>query len=351
MWKRKRIRFIDPYTMNELLAECRNKFVYLGTYDDKQNDDFIEGNAFIEDKTVKFQLTTKSKGIIATYITFKDGRQTEFMETTTGLNAFCELSKYWKVPRWKDTESATPLIDFAEWGNGKRHEAYGYDLNSAYSAAMLNGWIDVRKGPSRGIVNPMTQVGFAYNDEGMLELKHYGYCEWVFNKCETPQGVKDYIYKWYKIKEEAVAAGDKKAKQHAKSMLNYVVGYFQRVNPWLRAWVVCSCNEFISGLLDENSLFWNTDSIVSSVRRPDLEKNLGTGIGQWKLEHEGEVAYLNNCYQWNGEVPVYRGIAKNWFPDGWDLLRDKIPVVGNAFEFNPETLQLEEVVYENCEFV
>ena len=352
MWKKNRIRFIDIDMMNQILYDCRNKVIYEGAYEEEK-DDYIEGNAFIEDKTVKFQVTTKYKGVIATYITFKDGRTTDFMDTTTGMQAFSDFSHYWRVPRMKSMDSATPLIGFDDrpGRNKTRHTAYGYDLNSAYSAAMLKGWIDVSKVPTRGFINPETQVGFDYDDEGKLILKHFGYCDWIFNKCETPEGVKQYINKWYKIKEQAVAAGDIKTKNHAKAMLNYVVGYFQKVNPWLRAWVVCSCNEFIENLLDEDSIFWNTDSIVSLKRRPDLERNLGTGIGQWKLEHEGEVAYVNNCYQWNNQKPTYRGVAKSWFKDGWDILTDPLPVVGNAYEFNKETLQLEETEYAQSEFV
>lgn len=352
MWKRHRIRFVDIDTMNEILFDCRNKVIYEGAYEETKGD-YIEGNAFIEDKTVKFQVTTRYKGVVATYIAFKDGRATDYMETTTGLNAFIDLSHYWKVPRIKAIDSATPLIGYDDSPNRNNHKhiAWGYDLNSAYSAAMLKGWIDVSKVPSRGFINPITQIGFDYNDDGMLELKHSGYCEWIFDKCETPEGVKQFIFKWYKMKEEAVAAGDILQKNKAKSMLNYVVGYFQKVNPWLRAWVVCSCNEYIQNLLDEDSLFWNTDAIVSLRRRPDLEANLGTGIGQWKLEHEGEVAYVNNCYQWNGQTPTYRGVAKSWFKEGWDILKDELPVVGNAYEFNKEELRLEATEYASSELI
>lgn len=43
--------------------------------------------------------------------------------------------------------------------------------------------------------------------------------------------------------------------------------------------------------MDENTLFSNTDSIVSLVPRPDLK--ISDNIGDFKIEHQGDFIYLD----------------------------------------------------------
>jgi hypothetical protein len=345
---RKKIRYVDIEKMNDILIDCQNKHIIFGEYVDKKKD-CLTGRAYIENKMVELRVTTSYKGEIATFITYKDGR--DYVNGTNGLNAFMTLNRYWKVPRLSEKElerldrlgiSASPLLDFNSEYEGQRlSDCWCYDLNSAYSAAMLKGWIDASKPPVAKRID-FDEIGFRFNDDGCLEIQKSGYCSFVFKIMKTPEGIVRFIDKYYEMKKNAKTAEEKKK---AKQMLNFSVGYLQRVNPWLRAWVVCSCNDFIDGLLDENSLFWNTDSITSKVRRLDLEKNLGAEIGQWKIEHSGDVAYKGNCYQWNLEVPTYRGRPKSWFKEGWDILKDDTPIVGNMFEFNEDKIILEEVDY------
>lgn len=356
-----RFEFVDVETMNQVLKECKGKVMYYGEYNEliKKNSGIaLYGSAFILDKKVKFELLTRYKGTITRFICYKDGRDN--MEGAVGAQIFTNFSKYWKTPRYNipqedengeplcnyDRVSATPALDFNAEYEGQRIQAWGYDLNSAYSATMLKGWIDTSKPPKAKIIDPETEIGFRYDDDNdRWELQHRGYSLHVFEKCETPAEVRRYIVKWYSVKKKAAAAGDKKLKLQAKQHLNFVVGYWQRVNPWLRAYVVCSCNEFIESLIDENTLLWNTDSIVSKVRRYDLEQDLGAGIGQWKLEHEGVVAYLGCEYQWNNEIPTYRGQPKTWFPKDWDILRDPVPIYGNLYYYDKDENLLKEINY------
>lgn len=339
----RKIEYITPEEMNEILANQKGKLKYYGNYDilkDKWNISILAGSCCVCDLDVAFALTTREKGQVTTFICFKDMR--EFYEGASGSRIFKEFSLYWKVPRAEAKEiSASPLLGYNPEYEFQRIEAWSYDLNSAYSDAMLRGWIDVSKPPRVGVIDPETEIGFAFDDDGMLYIKKKGSSFFIFKKQDTPPGVRKYITKWYSIKRRAAAAEDKQTKTIAKQHLNYIVGFFQRVNPWLRAWIVCSCNEFISELLDENSLYWNTDSICSRVRRPDLEENLGSGIGQWKMDHQGVVAYRGLAYQWNNDKPVYRGVAKSWFPDDWDILKDPLPECGNLWEFNKKTFRLE----------
>lgn len=53
-------------------------------------------------------------------------------------------------------------------------------------------------------------------------------------------------------------------------------------------------NKFIKNLMDENTLFSNTDSIVSLVPRPDLK--ISDNIGDFKIEHKGDFIYLDSYH-------------------------------------------------------
>ena len=90
--------------------------------------------------------------------------------------------------------------------------------------------------------------------------------------------------------------------------------------------------------MDEDTLLCSTDSLVSKRKRDDLE--IGTEIGQFKLEHEGDFCYDGMNYQWNLEIPTYRGIPKSWFKKGWDIAKDKVPKFGNLYSFDKSRLNL-----------
>ena len=134
---------------------------------------------------------------------------------------------------------------------------------------------------------------------------------------------KKFVNRWY---EEKKNAKTKQQKAKAKGMLNYSVGYLQRVNPFLRSTIIYYANKMIKDLVDENTLYCNTDSLVSLVPRNDL--NIGTNIGEFKVEHEGQFAFRGFNYQWDNSVS-YRGIPKSWFKPGFDILVDNIPQIGN----------------------
>lgn len=314
--------------MNDLFAHCKKrKRIFVKS---KPADLSLYYCCVIHLGRVKITATTEYENKIANYITFLDGR--EDPQLIDGGTAYTGIKKAWpEIPEIAEDDpiyefvSAGPMIGYNPLYDNMRQPAWGYDLNSAYASAMLKGWIDASKPPVAKVIDPETEIGF---DED-FEIQREGFCMFVFKKMPTPEGIVKWIKKYYKKKAEAKTREEKlRAKQH----LNYAVGMLQRKNPWLRAWIVASCNEYIKGLLDDNSLFWNTDSIISRVPRPDLE--IGTGIGQWKLEHEGVVAYRGNTYQWNNDKPTYRGVPKTWFPNDYDLLTDGKPENENIYEFN-----------------
>ena len=130
-------------------------------------------------------------------------------------------------------------------------------------------------------------------------------------------------------------------KRKAKEYLNFCVGFLQHRDPYTRAQIVGLANDRILSLIDENTIYCNTDSIVSLTERPDLE--IGNDIGQWKVEHRDKFAFVGYNYQWGTGLPSIRGKPKTDFEEGWDILKDELPDCGNKFKYNPIMGVIEEI--------
>lgn len=165
------------------------------------------------------------------------------------------------------------------------------------------------------------QVGFDIDNNEIKMFKQEGLtCQFVFDLMDSP--LKHFARKYYDIKRSAPKGSLEREK--AKAILNLTVGMWQKYNPFLRAYVVLSCNEYIESLLDENSTMWNTDAIYSTVERPDLE--IGTDVGQWKLEYKGLFRQVGCNYQKVGTHETsYRHVPKTWFKKNWNILTDELP--------------------------
>lgn len=331
--------------MNKHLAFV-NQFrrCYEGDYDKKCRLSTI--NAFYSDKLVRFLLTYKiGKKKAATYVFSKSGG--EITNQEYALEAWTNLNQYYKVPELDMTVwgsmSASPYRFTNKQFSGKRVKAWSYDVNSAYAAAMLMDMPDTSKECRQGYIEE-GEIGFKllpkFNDDGdmCVAITEVGkYSNYIYPLMPSP--FKKFVEKWYKVKKETK---DKKEKEKAKAMLVCSVGFLQRRNPALRAAIITYANNFIRERMDENTIYVNTDCIVSLIARDDLE--IGEEVGQFKLEREGEdFACDGDIHQWNLEKPAYPGIPKEWFlrfPE-WDLLKDPPPPNQNIYQFNPITFQLE----------
>ena len=318
----------------------------------------------IELKDTKLEITTRyyDYGVPCTYI-FDLNNDEIFKQS--GLDCFKELSKAYKVKAAKEYNyerldqclnketgkyvcSARPILDYnKKYEKQLLTDCYEYDLNSAYANTLLKKIPDLNKPvianwPDQIKVNK-NEIGFILDDE--LSIVKPGYMADIkFKLINTPDKLKDFLIKWYNIKK--VSTGNKKLE--AKAMLNLPIGYCQRYNPFLRSYVVNSCNAAIKQLINDDTLFWNTDAIFSLKRRPELE--LGNEIGQFKEIHCDTLCYVGNVYQINNEDPTYRGISKSWFKAfekqhgrRYNLLLDYNKQVSrlNYYELNWKTLKLE----------
>lgn len=335
-------RYVTAEEMNQHLKYVFN--YYKVEYRAKSKDETFKRTAFLEDCLVNFKLTYKKGPDACTYICRKDGE--DIIQATDGGEAYRILCKYYKVPKMDDSIckradegglSASPLLWHNPKYEGQWLDAYGYDLNSAYAQAMLELIPDTSVSPRVGTIIEGKEIGFEeqLKSDGIntcLVPKFKGFSTCVFPLMPSP--FEKFVKTWYDKKCNALPGSYEKVK--AKGILCYSVGYLQKINPFIRACIIGRCNNLIKALIDDDTLFCNTDSIVS--RKP-LNLNIGSECGQWKLEHQGKVAYKGANYQWdNGDIS-YRHVPKTWFKKDWDITKDPVPHGGNIYEFKNNRLE------------
>ena len=362
----KMLSLIDYYGLTPIKIGRGQKYKSLESWKIGNNISKISlsQHMIIELKDTKLEITTRyyEYGVPTTYI-FDLNNEDIFVRS--GLDYFKEFSRAYKVPKadkynierlnkYKNTEnnkyvcSASPILDYnRKYEKQLLENCYEYDLNSAYANTLLRKIPDlenpvIAKWPDQIKVNK-NEVGFILDDT--LSLVNSGYMADIkFKLIDTPKKLKDFLIRWYNRKKNSTG----NEKLEAKAMLNLPIGYCQRYNPFLRSYVVNSCNKVIKELIDENTLFWNTDAIFSKVRRPELE--IGNEIGQFKEIKCDKLVYVGNVYQINDEDPIYRGISKTWFKSfekeygrKYDLLKDYDKTISriNYYDLNWETLKLE----------
>lgn len=332
----------DARMFNEALNYCK-KYRYF-IYHEKPVNQTCGLRAYLVEKEVEIQLTYRRRQRVQTLVFRKDGGK---FTQRSGMKAWTILNRYYKVPRAKfptgnaQHSSSGYLYFNAKLNNNRYPNCYGYDINSSYTAAMLNDMPDTSVEPDRLRKVKRGEIGFN-SDFEIVGEGHFA--SYIYPRIESP--FTEFARVWYEKKKNAKT---KEEKQEAKDILNCAVGYLQRTNPVLRTAILYYANKKIMDLVDENTLYCNTDSIVSRVKRLDIEKDLGDGLGQWKMDHQGTFAYKNTSTQWNNEVPTYRGIPKNWFPENWDLLKDPIPTREcNIYMLDMDAMRIVEVQHEKA---
>ena len=351
------IRLINKFALHVVKIGRGTEYKTIAQYKAQNQLYGLNEEMIIELKETKLEITTRYlEGKPCTYI-FNLNNEETF--ACSGLRCFTEFSKAFKLPKassyerkdlniWFDDEtgkyacSSSPIIGFnPRYENIEIEDCWEYDLNSAYSSAMIEQMPD--------LYHPLWErdhkvkpgyVGFYLNDQ--LTMTEAGqYADVTFPLIDTPDKLKEYIHKWYNIKRRSTGT----KKQEAKAHLNLPIGYTQRFNPFLRSFIVHRCNSQIIDLIDQDSLFWNTDAIYSKRRRTDLK--IGDEIGEFKEIHYKKVRYIGNVYQLEDELPVYRGIPKAWFKRfqeihgrPFNILKDGTPEAANLYDWDWDTLSL-----------
>lgn len=210
---------------------------------------------------------------------------------------------------------------------------WSYDINSAYAYAMIQKMPDTRVEPKMyNIVGP-NEIGFYRSGYATTEIG--AYAEYIFPLIESP--FKDYVNNYYSKKEKAT---DKKERFKWKSFLNIASGLLHKHNIFVRLAILYYAGDYISSFIDEDTVYCNTDSIVSTKPRTDIP--LGTGLGQFKEEHQGEPFKYKDVgiYQWGNDCH-YTGIPGCTLTDieNIDKWYDNFP-----YRFNRENWRIEENV-------
>ena len=278
------------------------------------------------------------------------------------------LGKYYKIPEIKELYpniaylcqpadcidekgrsgmKVEPLLIFNRKFEGKRTYAYCYDMNSAYSWAMLQDMPDTSQGLRVNDIVAENEIGFyrykGENVNGDITTSYIlaqpgDYAHFIFPKMKSP--FKRFVDTWYAKK---INAKDTEEKLKAKEMLNYCIGCLQNHNPFIRCAIVNYCNNRIIDIIAKERkkgndfLYGNTDCIA--LTKPIDYLTIGNDVGEWKLK-EGYFAFRGCNYQWDLEIPTYRGVPKKWFPEEWDILKCPLPKCNNNYIFDVDKMEI-----------
>ena len=195
----------------------------------------------------------------------------------------------------------------------KKLKCYSYDLNSAYSFSMLKPMPDTDHPKFDTIVGP-GEIGFRKNSILAPVVGEGRHADVVFKLVESPY--KDFVYKYYNLKENEPNGSQKRA--YYKLILNIISGLLHRYNIFHRLMVLYYAKMYIQQFIDENTVYCNVDSIVSTKERNDLP--ISNKIGEFKLEHNGDTFKFKQVaiYQWKDEVH-YSGIPSKAINDIEDV--------------------------------
>lgn len=244
--------------------------------------------------------------------------------------------------RGKIIQSAKPILGYNKKFNKTEHPVVVYDLNSAYAMALIDKIIDTYNPRYCDFVGE-NEVGFFSSDIN-LKIRHKGeYADVVFPLIESPY--KDFARKYYEIKKTAPKGSDER--ELAKQILVITIGNWQNSNPYLRAYVIGKCNEYIEYFLKkykDKICMWNTDALYCTEHIEELDNLIGDDIGQFKIEYEGMFRQRGCNYQkldLEERKTSYRGKSKILFKDEYNILTDRLPTCVMPYKMNKETLEIE----------
>lgn len=231
--------------------------------------------------------------------------------------------------------SAKPILWFNQKFNGTEiDKVYGYDVNSSYGYELSKEFIpdtyqmrvyDRKIHERKDFYVKEGEVGFMLDrDLTLVETGNFAHI--ICPLMKNPYA--DFIKEQYEIKRTAKNDNDKKI---AKFILNCGVGLFQKHNPLLRAYVIHNANKRIKNLIEKHNnaaVLANTDSFYATKKIEELEEQLGDGLGQFKLEVNGETLRLKGLnYQIPNKKICCRGVIGQKFTqvEDFNILTDKLP--------------------------
>lgn len=302
---------ITQESMNEYLHKTRTYDTIYATYEQANENKKINHQPltrYIKVSRLYVALSYKLGGVWYHFKTnmakeydigFKDKRQADPIQAYAIFARVVKPIKYQNI----QIDNLGGYQDNHLDKKGKYDYAICYDVNKSYFNACRNPMptemIDEWRQPLDG------EVGFNFNGIPIIGPSSTK-CLWIFKLEEMPR-----LNRYFQIySKKLLNAKNKDEKQFFKDEINYSLGNLSHHNPFLRNMIVWYSNQFIKSKVDENTIWSNTDSIVSTVKRPDLD--IGNEIGQFKIEHEGKFIHAGTGYQWiDDKVISNKGISKD----------------------------------------
>lgn len=349
----------DLNEMNEILrtAKLRGEgHIHWGPF--PQGERLLR-DVWIDEGKIRLNITIKMGGEACTYTFFL--AETSRQPVTTGARAYSLLARMSsiKIPTAECSLTSAGVLWKNRRFDGKRVRAWSYDLNSSFPFQMMKPMPDTRFMRMNDKVGK-NEIGFyegfnPYDSTPLDCRREYLQIEeiegkrakWVCPLMESP--FKKFVRTYYRRKEFAQS---KEEREMAKETMNFAIGFLQRKNPFMRATIIGRSNKYITSFIDRETLYCNTDCIVSSRPRKDLEALCGEELGQFKQEHTNEPfawgkGVMN--YQWGKNPPISRGVPKAWY-EGFreakgrcfDIIRDDMPERRNKYVLDREELQIKE---------
>lgn len=237
--------------------------------------------------------------------------------------------------KYKDL-SSSPLI-WHRYDSLDVDYAIAYDINKAYFNAMKNDMPDTSVKPRMGFVEA-NEIGFRMgktiicNDPdtntsvpriALVMVKEGGYADYIFPK--MPTMFTPYITHMLNKFKECEKIVDEKERKEVKGIIKYSinasVGCIQNHNPFIRAAIVGYATQYIESLINDDTVYVNTDCIISTCKRDDIP--IGNEIGQFKIEDEGVFHQQGANYCFEGGKISHRGpqVANNIYKMEWENLK------------------------------
>ena len=359
MFKSKRIVYVkDVREMNKHIQYCKKYRFFAPSEGYVEAQEFKKNYYTLEVKFTRLILRYRHPSLgYAEYIFHLDGSKKQ--QQVSGLYAFNMLQRLsnkgvddltgnWKIYNKKEGW-IYPIMAGLLWFNPKFinqriENCVEYDVNNAYSFAMLSDIPNTKVKPREHDFVKAGEIGFHVMQRGFTEemylyavFEEGKYADLIFPAIKSP--FEKFVKTYY---NKRVNAKTKEEKEKIKQILNYAVGYIARKNPFLHSCILSRARYRIEDLIDINTtIYSNTDSIVSMVRREDIESTMTGEIGSFKINHQGSFAYNGSGYQWNKDQPSIRGKSKEWFknayPNGFDILVDELPFTeANKYYYDEE---------------
>lgn len=185
-------------------------------------------------------------------------------------------------------------------------KCWSYDVNSCF-LSFLDKPLPTDRMTGQWRMVKENEIGFA-DEDGYLIMKRPGqYARWIFGQ-KTYKSLSEFKKVMYHLKDNAPTEEEK---ADVKEAIVKTIGYLKYRNVFLRSAILHYAKEYILKYKDENTVYCNTDSIVSTVPRSDI--TLSQECGGFKMDHENEwfVYRSIGIYVWHGERMKYKGMKRS----------------------------------------